>query len=309
MISALSIARGQDARVDGVDGTELAGRHQPVAQRRDLGPPSVREALAGVVARDEPLLLSDGFAVADEDEAGLGSGHAPDLADRARSTGITGSAHRRMGTRATVGRCTSTAGSQRAPPEWTLYEQERVQDRRPPGRLRRPPHGDRLVLRHRRPVHRARDRARVRRRVVLVQRQARRQGRRRPAGHRAAEAPQLYAIVRDLTERARHADAGDLHLARPRSRTRSRPAAGPNHAGGGRDPGSPAGRRPGRAARRAGARAEPREATATSSSVRSPRPLAMGITFLARMAMWGAMFGGGGGDRDATATSSGCSPW
>ena len=26
--------------------------------------------------------------------------------------------------------------------------------------------------------------------------------------------------------------------------------------------------------------------------------MAMGITFIARMAMWGAMFGGGGGDRD-----------
>ena len=37
--------------------------------------------------------------------------------------------------------------------------------------------------------------------------------------------------------------------------------------------------------------------TATSSSVRS-RPLAMAITFIARMAMFGAMFGGGGRDNE-----------
>ena len=59
------------------------GRQQPVPQRVDLGPPGVRQALAGVVAGEEPLLLGDGLTVADEDEAGLGSGHAPRLADRA----------------------------------------------------------------------------------------------------------------------------------------------------------------------------------------------------------------------------------
>ena len=63
---------GEDARVDGVDLAELAGRDQPIAQRRRLRPTQVREALARVMAGEEPLDLGDGLAVADEDEAGLG---------------------------------------------------------------------------------------------------------------------------------------------------------------------------------------------------------------------------------------------
>ena len=38
--------------------------------------------------------------------------------------------------------------------------------------------------------------------------------------------------------------------------------------------------------------------------------VALGITFLARMAMWGAFFGGGGGDRDDNGGNIfGCSRW
>ena len=45
-----------------------------------------------------------------------------------------------------------------------------------------------------------------------------------------ADAPQLYAIVRDLTQRAEHADAGDLHqpgVAAERVRDRPQPSTTP----------------------------------------------------------------------------------
>ena len=76
-----------------------------------------------------------------------------------------------------------------------------------------------------------------------------------------ADAPQLYAIVRDLTQRARHADAGGLHQPGvPAERVRDRPQPGAR--GGRGDAGPAAGRRPGGAARRARpralARAQPR---------------------------------------------------
>ena len=71
-------------------------------------------------------------------------------------------------------------------------------------------------------------RPRVRRRVLLVLRHAR--GARPPAPSPSPkqEAPQLYAIVRDLTPARRHADAEDLHLPGRSSRTRSQPVATPN---------------------------------------------------------------------------------
>ena len=104
------------------------------------------------------------------------------------------------------------------------HEQERVQDLRPPRRVRRPPHGHRLVLRHRRPVHRPRHRARLRRRLVLVQRHPRGQGRGRAAGHRGGGARALRHRPRPRPAQ-RHADAARLHLPGGRSPTRSPPAA------------------------------------------------------------------------------------
>ena len=77
------------------------------------------------------------------------------------------------------------------------------------------------------------------------------------------EAPQLYAIVRDLTQRDRHADAEDLHQpGRAAQRVRDRPQ--PDHAAVAVTQGLLPGRRRGRAARRARARDLPRRATATS---------------------------------------------
>ena len=72
------------------------------------------------------------------------------------------------------------------------------------------------------------------------------------------EAPELYAIVRDLAAARRHADAAHLHLARGAAqRVRHRPR--PEPGGRRRHPGPAPGPRPGRAARRARPRAEPRE--------------------------------------------------
>ena len=113
-----------------------------------------------------------------------------------------------------------------------------------------------------------------------------------------ADAPQLYAIVRDLTTAGQHADAGDLH-------------------------------QPGRAAERVRHRPQSRAHAAVAvtqgllqvvdqeelrgvlahelSHVRNrdilissvAAAVALGITFLARMLMWGAIFGGmGGGGRN-----------
>ena len=56
--------------------------------------------------------------------------------------------------------------------------------------------------RHQRAGHRAGHRPRVRRRLLLVQRQARDQGRPAPSPVTREELPQVYAIVEDLTQRA-----------------------------------------------------------------------------------------------------------
>ena len=78
-----------------------------------------------------------------------------------------------------------------------------------------------------------------------------------------AEAPQLYAMVRDLDVARRHADAGDLHQPRRAAqRVRHRPQ--PRARGGRGHPGPAPGPRRGRAARRARPRAVARRATATS---------------------------------------------
>ena len=118
----------------------------------------------------------------------------------------------------------------------------------------------------------------------------------RPKPVSEQEAPQLYAIVRDLTAARRHADARDLHRA----------ASQPNAFATGRN--------------------EHHAAVAVTqgllqvvdenelrgvlaheiSHVRNrdiligsvAATVALAITFLARMVMWGAIFGGGGGNRD-----------
>ncbi len=137
------------------------------------------------------------------------------------------------------------------------HEQEHVQDLRPPRRLRRPADGHRLVLRDRRAGHRARDRPRLRRRLVLVQRHARGQGRGCPARHRAGGARALRHRPGARPAR-RHPDAARLPLARgPAQRLRHRPRPGPRGRRG--HPGPAPGARPRRAPRRARPRAEPRE--------------------------------------------------
>ena len=107
-----------------------------------------------------------------------------------------------------------------------------------------------------------------------------------------AEAPKLYAIVRDLTPRA------DM----PMPKLYVSPAAQPNAFATGRNPHHAAvavtqgllqivdeDELRGVLAHELLAR----RATATSSSRSVAAAVAIGITFVARMAMWGAMFGGG----------------
>ena len=171
-----------------------------------------------------------------------------------------------------------------------------TEDRRPARRPRRPVHrGRRRPRRQHRARHRARDRPRVRRRLLLVQRQARHQGGPGGAGDRAGDA----RVLRDR----RRADP-----ARPTCRCRSstcRPRRSPT-------PSPPA-----------AARTTPRSCVTQGilqvldwdelrgvlaheishvdnrdiliGSVAAA--VAMGITFVARMAMWGAIFGGGGRPR------------
>jgi heat shock protein HtpX len=111
-----------------------------------------------------------------------------------------------------------------------------------------------------------------------------------------AQAPRLYAIVRDLAQRA------DI----PMPRIYLSPAEQPNAFATGRDPNHAV------VAVTQGlmkvvdddelkgvlahelSHVRHRDILITSVAA----AVAMGITFVARMAMWGAMFGGGGGDRD-----------
>jgi heat shock protein HtpX len=111
-----------------------------------------------------------------------------------------------------------------------------------------------------------------------------------------AQAPRLYAIVRDLAQRA------DI----PMPRIYLSPADQPNAFATGRDPNHAV------VAVTQGlmkvvdddelkgvlahelSHVRHRDILITSVAA----AVAMGITFVARMAMWGAMFGGGGGDRD-----------
>jgi len=111
-----------------------------------------------------------------------------------------------------------------------------------------------------------------------------------------AEAPQLYAIVRDLTSRA----------GMPMPKIYISPAAQPNAFATGRNPDHAA------VAVTQGLlkvvdEDELRGVLAHEISHVANRDIlltsvaaaaAMGITFIARMAMWGAIFGGGGGGRD-----------
>ena len=150
------------------------------------------------------------------------------------------------------------------------HEQEHVQDLHPPRRLRRPPDGDRLPLRHDRTGHRPGDRARLRRRLLLVQRQARGQGRRRPARRRAGRARAL-----------RRSSATSPSAATCRCpRIYLCPAAQPNAFATGRSPRPrrrcrDPGPAPGRSTATSCAACSPTSSatsrTATSSSGRSPR--------------------------------------
>jgi heat shock protein HtpX len=111
-----------------------------------------------------------------------------------------------------------------------------------------------------------------------------------------AEAPQLHATVRELAGR------GDL----PMPRVYLSPAKQPNAFATGRNPSHAV------VAVTQGLlqMLEPDEVRAVLAHEMShvknrdiligsvAAAMAMGITFIARMAMWGAMFGGGGGDRD-----------
>ena len=120
-----------------------------------------------------------------------------------------------------------------------------------------------------------------------------------------AEAPKLYAIVRDLTSRT----------GMPMPAIYISPAAQPNAFATGRNPDHAAvavtqGCSRSSTTTSCGAcsptssRTSP---TATSSSARVAAAAAMGITFVARMAMWGAMFGGMAAAATATAAATTCS--
>ncbi len=130
------------------------------------------------------------------------------------------------------------------------------QDIRSPGRPRRPVDGHRLVLRHGGIGHRARHRARLRRRLVLVQRQAGGEGRRRRARHTRRGAEALRHRRRShAASRAPHAE--DLHRAvRATQRVRHRPQ--PAACVGRSHPGHLASARRRRASRRPRPRAESR---------------------------------------------------
>ena len=120
--------------------------------------------------------------------------------------------------------------------------------------------------------------------------------------------PEYYAIVRDLTQRA-GMPMPTLYVTpehaaqRLRHRPQPRPRRGRRHR-----------------------RASCRSSTGTSSAACSPTSsatsrnrdiligsvaaaVAMGITFVARMAMWGAMFGGGRRRRRRRQPHRRCSPW
>lgn len=111
-----------------------------------------------------------------------------------------------------------------------------------------------------------------------------------------AEAPQLYATVRELAQR------GDI----PMPKVYLSPAPQPNAFATGRNPDHAV------VAVTAGLLQvlDPDEVRGVLAHEMShvknrdiligsvAAAMAMGITFIARMAMWGAMFGGGGGDRD-----------
>ena len=116
-----------------------------------------------------------------------------------------------------------------------------------------------------------------------------------------ARLPELYAIVDELTQRAGMPDAQALHVARAAAQ-RLRHRSQPEPRRGVRDPGHPAGARP---------RTSCAACSPTSSRTSRNRDIligsvaaavALGITFVARMAMWGAIFGGGA--TTATAATS-----
>ena len=112
------------------------------------------------------------------------------------------------------------------------------------------------------------------------------------------EAPQLYAIVRDLDRSAPSMPMPRVYISPAHAAQRLRHRPQPAARGGRRHPGPP----PGRSTRTSCAACSPTRsrtcATATSSSARSPRPSRSASRSSPAWRMWGAIFGGGGGDRD-----------
>ena len=194
------------------------------------------------------------------------------------------------------------------PERWN--DEQRTQDRRPARRARRALHGGgRRVRRCERPRHRARHRPGLLRRDSYWFTDKLAIGRPGQAGHRAPGPASCTRMVGDLARG-------------PTCRCRGstcRPELQPNAFATGRNPhhavvASPQGILQPLAAGRARRACWPTR----SAHVKQPRhphrfgrrrASRSGITFVARMAMWSAIFGGGATMTATEATPSACSPW